>query len=230
MLLDYQPKKYIKTKKPDNSLWSKWLKKNVSAKGVVKYKKGKKKEKLVKKYLKKLLSIDHDRLKNPEERLAFFINLYNAIVVYGVLKNYPINSVNDVRNPSFFNQKFYLKGIKTSIDDLEKKIILKRFKEPLVHFALNCASYSCPPLRNKPYRGKNLKTILTKQTKLYLNNSEFVRIDRDKKEFRVIELFKWYKSDLGYPKKFYTKYSGKYYNLSNFKIVYIKYNWELNNK
>ena len=157
--------------------------------------------------------------------------LYNTAVVYGVLKKYPLRSVMKIKGVRFFQLSFYLNNKRISIDELEKKIILPIFKEPLVHFVLNCASYSCPPLRNRAYTGKKLKSQLVKQTKLYLKNKEFARFDAKNKTLHIIELFKWYKSDLGDARLFYKRYGpGAPKNLNSYKIKFISYNWNLNGK
>ena len=217
-----------KTFKVNNDPWNQWLRSYVKRNGQVNYKKGKKDIIKIQKYVQYLLSIDSNSLKTKSAQLAYYLNLYNSVVIYGVLRHYPIKSVKKIKNITFFRQRLLHRGKKITINQLESDYILAKFKEPLVHFALNCASYSCPPLKNKAYTGHHLKKQLVKQTKAYLKNKEFIRIKAKKKIFYVIELFKWYKKDLGDPIKFYKKYDNSKVDLSAFEIKYIPYNWSLN--
>ncbi|RME89395.1 MAG: DUF547 domain-containing protein, partial [Candidatus Hydrogenedentota bacterium] len=187
----YKPSKILQVKKVDNHLWKKWLRKYVTKTGWVKYSAGKKDISLVKAYTKQLRSINVNGLKNRNEKLAFYINLYNSMTVLGVYQYAHINSV--MSRKGFFKANFYLVKKKISLDVLENKIIRPKFREPLVHFALNCASYSCPPLRNEPYEGYKLYRQLKEQAKKYMSNPKFVKIDDKEKTLYLIELFKWYK-------------------------------------
>ncbi len=217
-----------KVSKINNTTWNNWLRSYVQKDGKVNYKRGKQEAPKLKKYLEYLLSIDIHSLKSRSSRLAYHINLYNALVIYGVLHYYPIKSVLKIRDVDFFQQTFFYRNKKITLGKFEHEKIFKKFKEPLVHFALNCASYSCPPLKNQAYTGKRLKKQLIWQTKAYLKNKEFFRIDIKNKIFYVIELFKWYKKDLGNPIKFYKRYGSPKINLSPFNFKYISYNWSLN--
>ena|SRR5258708_446162 len=84
-----------------------------------------------------------------EAQLAYYINAYNALVLAGVLDRYPIRSVRDVAPfYGFFTQNnITVAGKKTSLYALERKLLIPKFTEPRIHFAINCASRSCPPLR-----------------------------------------------------------------------------------
>ena len=230
VIFSFNSSSFKKTTQLNHSLWNSWLRKYVNSKGSVNYKSGKKDISKIEKYLRYLLSIDEKLLKNRNKRLAYHLNLYNAMVVYAVIKYYPLKSVMRIQGVSFFNLSFFYKSKKISIDDLEKKIILPVFKEPLIHFALNCASFSCPVLKNRAYTGNGLKSQLVRQTKIYLKNKAFVRLDQNQKKLYMTELFKWYKKDLGNPKKFYIKYASPKINLDSYNIKFTKYNWSLNGK
>ena len=229
-LLDIKFKNYKVVSKIDNNLWNSWLKKNVSATGFVNYQQGSLQKTLVLHYLKYLLQIDGEQIRPKKEQLAYYINLYNALVVYGVLKYYPIKGVFQIKNVSFFKLSFYLKNKKITIDRLEKEVILPKFKNPLVHFALNCASYSCPILLNQAYNRKNISSLLIKNTQIYLQDKRFAKLDTKKKILHLVELFQWYKKDFPNIKKFYKKYANVTLNLNNYSISYIPYRWSLNGK
>ncbi|NEQ70805.1 MAG: DUF547 domain-containing protein, partial [Symploca sp. SIO2D2] len=97
-----------------------------------------------------------NRYSSEDEQLAYWINAYNIATVRGVLDHYPIESVIDVKKPSFFSlfegggffvaQKFRIGDSKTSLYKLENKVVRKRFLDPRYHFALNCAASGCPQL------------------------------------------------------------------------------------
>ena len=228
ILLDFKKSPLKKLSKVNDARWNAWLARYVKKNGHVNYRAGRKKIGQIQKYIEYLLSVAPASLRGRSSRLAYHLNLYNSLIVYGVLRYYPIKSVRKIKGVSFFDLKFFYKGKKISIDQLEKEIIMPRFKEPLVHFALNCASYSCPPLRNKAYTGRGLKKQLIRQTKAYLKNTNFVRVDHKQKKLQMIELFKWYRSDLGDPKKFYKRYTGSATNVSGFSLEFITYDWSLN--
>ncbi len=226
--------KYKIIKTVDNTLWNTWLKKYVVGRSVD-YQRGKKDYHLVKSYVDYLLSINYKVLRNREEQLAYLINLYNALIVKVTYKYYPIKSVMKLGkqlvqkyNWSFFDSKFSLLGQKISLNTLEKKIILAKFNQPLIHFAMNCASRSCPELRNSAYEGTSLKRALIVQTQKYLHLKEYMRVDHVAKKIYVISLFKWYAHDLGDPRLFYKQYTKLDIDLSKYQIEYIKYDWSLN--
>ena len=228
ILTDYQAKDLKKVDHLDNKIFNKWLSKNIDDNGIINYKKGKKKEKDIEKYFQYLLAIDFEQLKGPAERLAYFINLYNAAVVYGILKQYPVTSLKENGSDGlFFEQKFYFKGTLITINDLEKQFILKRFKEPLIHFALYTGAISSPSLLKSAYVGENLKKTLIQKTQDFLSNHPDMKVDNDKKILSYSQLFDWYKESLGDVKVFYNKYASSPV-ADNVKLELIKYNWSLN--
>lgn len=116
------------------------------------------------------------------------------------------------------------------LDHIEHDILRPRFNDPRVHFAINCASKSCPPLLNEPYDGRVIETQLDRQTKRFINNTYF------KKDILYISrIFKWFESDFGdNPLVFIkTHASGRLKNALNssknrIKIDYLGYDWSLN--
>jgi len=96
-----------------------------------------------------------------ETQLAYYINAYNALVLAGVLDRYPLRSVRDVAPfYGFFTQNnITVAGKRTSLYALERKLLIPRFQEPCIHFAINCASRSCPPLRSEALVLHNLSPV-----------------------------------------------------------------------
>ena len=123
-----------------------------------------------------------------------------------------------------------LGGVSYSLDVIENKIIIAKFKEPRIHFAVNCAAKSCPKIMNKAWTEGNIQRYLTKQTKAFLANSTHNKITADKLE--LSKIFDWYKKDFGGDNgkliKFINKYSDTKVN-ENATITFNEYNWKLNN-
>ena len=162
------------------------------------------------------------------EPLAFHINAYNAWILNEVIEKYPTKTVKDALFTFFTGNRIVVAGEKMSFNRLEKDIIRPRFNEPRVHFALNCASRSCPPLLNEPYSRPKLETQLEQQTKAYINSPSGVMQSRD--GARLSKIFDWYKDEFqaaGGVIAFINQ------RLSpplppNTKITYQDYDWSLN--
>lgn len=166
------------------------------------------------------------------EQLAFYINAYNAWTIRLVLEKYPIKSVKEhsLLWGIFTRKLIRLGGKKMSLNYLEKEIILKRFKDSRAHFAINCASRSCPPLNTSAYDGQTLDKELNERTKSFTMNSLGVQPGKDGKSAKVSRIFKWYDDDF--------KRSGGAVGFINkarpqslpgdTKIEYQEYDWGLN--
>ena len=113
-----------------------------------------------------------------------------------------------------------------SLGDIEHKI-LRKMNEPRIHFAINCASKSCPKLLNEAYIEKNLNNQLNAATKEFLIDSTKNIIKENKSE--LSKIFLWFGKDFGSKKmikEFISEYSGVKFN--KFRIDYMPYNWDLN--
>ncbi|MEM1221670.1 MAG: DUF6503 family protein [Verrucomicrobiota bacterium] len=175
--------------------------------------------------------LDLDALTVPQQT-AFYINLYNAAMLQAVFDNYPIDSVTQIGLIPFsiFKKKFIQVGEKKlSLDDVEKGTLLKDYFDPRIHFAVNCASESCPPLRAEPFVAERLEAQLDEQTRLFAKSDRAARIDSEKKRITYSELFKWYKKDFGVenPGEYLNQYLKTPLPLE-YKQGWIKYDWALN--
>jgi hypothetical protein len=162
-----------------------------------------------------------------KEQLAFHINAYNAWILQEAVAKYPTKSVKDLAFTFFLTNRITVAGTKISFNKLEKDIIRPRFAEPRIHFALNCASRSCPALRNEPYEASKLDTQLDEQTRLYVNSPLGVKPEGD--GAALSKIFDWYKEDFGGDGAvlaFLKKYRGG--KLDFKKISYQEYDWGLN--
>ena len=166
-----------------------------------------------------------------EAQLAYYINAYNALVLAGVLDRYPLRSVRDVAPfYGFFTQNnITIAGKKTSLYALERKLLIPRFQEPRIHFAINCASRSCPPLRSEAYTADRLDEQLNEMTRAFLNNSSEA-IKSAGNGYAVSRIFDWYKDDFvasGGTVGFTNKYRNPTIP-TDAKISFQDYNWNLN--
>lgn len=165
---------------------------------------------------------------NPKTYQAFYINAYNLAVIKGVIKSYPVKSPLDING--FFNKITYtLGGKKTTLNDLENKILRKKFpKEARFHFALVCGGLGCPPIISQAYKPASLDKQLQRQATIALNNSSFIKIKG--KKVLLSEIFKWYKEDFvqNGSEIDYINQFRKEKLPAKTKISYYPYNWSLN--
>lgn len=133
------------------------------------------------------------------ERLAFFINAYNALCMRAFLTHKKV-SVLGVKG--FFDaEKHFVAGGALTLNELEERHIRRldpagRAKDARIHFAVNCASFDCPPLRKAPYT-RDVDRELEEQTRAFLARPEEVVVHADTKRIVVVQLFEWYASDFG---------------------------------
>ncbi|MGJ8671747.1 DUF547 domain-containing protein [Rubritalea sp.] len=172
--------------------------------------------------------IDSSKLK-MKDQAAFRINLYNASMVDVVLDHYPLESVTKIGKAfSIFDKNFVMtpKG-KISLNSLEKKTLLRDFPDARVHLAVNCASISCPPLRNEAFEGNKLEAQLNEQAAKFADSDHAVIVKGSTAYYS--ELFNWYASDFKTqnPATFLNKYRTKKLS-TTLKKDWIKYDWGLN--
>ena len=170
-------------KKWDEILKSKTIKKDEQV--LVNYKSIKANQVKLNSYLKELEKVSKKEFNNfsKQEQLAFWINAYNAYTVKLIVKNYPVKSIKDIG--SFFSSPWSkdfitLLGKKMSLDDIEHETIRKDFKEPRIHFAVNCASIGCPSLYQEAFVASRIDKQLEVATKLFLNNKNKNKIKKDR--------------------------------------------------
>lgn len=165
-----------------------------------------------------------------KEQLAFYINAYNAWILHEALGKYPTKSVKDLLFTFFTGQRITVAGEKMSFNHLEKNIIRPKFNEPRVHFALNCASGSCPSLNPEPFRADKLDAQLEKLSVAFVNSPKGVDYNAEKKTAALSTIFNWYKDDFkaaGGPVAFINQRRNP--PLPNdVKITYQDYDWSLN--
>lgn len=137
---------------------------------------------------------------SAEQRLAFLINAYNAFTVQLILEHYPLESIKEIGGlfSNAWQQAFIaLLGQTLSLDDIEHGMIRQPgvFDDPRIHFAVNCASISCPALRNEAFVASRLDAQLEDGQQRFLRDRSRNRYDPERKRFMVSKIFKWYGKD-----------------------------------
>lgn len=219
----------------DNRLWGEILKSAVHGQGVD-YGRIKNQADKLESYLEILAGARPDELK-PDEKMAFYINLYNAWTVKLILEKYPdLKSIKDLG--TLFKSPWKKKIVRVnnkriSLDEVEHGILRPHFKDPRIHFAVNCASKGCPPLRSEPYSGITLDAQLDDATTSFLNDTTRNRMEGN--VLHVTKIFKWFKQDFqGGIVKFILKYAktdlkkALTENKNKITVKYLDYDWSLN--
>jgi hypothetical protein len=164
------------------------------------------------------------------QQLAFYINAYNAWILHEALGKYPTKSVKDALFTFFTGKRIKVAGQDTSFNALEKETIRSKFSEPRVHFALNCASRSCPPLNREAFSAGKLEEQFEKLAKGYVNSERGVKYSAESKTAQLSKIFDWYKDDFkgeGGPLAFINKRRATTIP-NDAKISYQDYDWGLN--
>jgi len=158
---------------------------------------------------------------------AFWVNAYNLAVIKGIIDHYPVASPLDTEG--FFDTITYrIAGESLTLNTIENIKLRAVFHEPRLHFVLVCGAIGCPPLIAKAYTPDNLELQLETQTKMALNNPDFIKVTGD--AVQLSEIFKWYKGDFvkdGSLLDFINPFRSKNLN-PELKISYYPYNWKLN--
>ncbi len=218
----------IFAEKPTHKEWDELLKKHVNASGKVNYANFKKDVAKLDAYIKILKDNTPASDWTSNEKKAFWINCYNAHAIKLIISKNPAKSVNDIKadGKGAFDYDFIeVGGSKMSLNDLETNKLRKAFKDGRIHFAVNCASISCPNLLNKAFTAENVEANLTSLAKKFLTDKTRNKLSADKIE--VSKIFDWYKEDFGDVITFINKYSGVKVN-ADAKITYMEYDWNLN--
>lgn len=149
-------------------------------------------------YIAALSAIRPHSLTRPEQ-FAYWANLYNAVTIDVILDAYPVASIRDIRSgvmPGPWRRRVAtVEGVELTLDDMEHNILRRGWREPRVHYAVNCASYSCPNLPLRAWRGATLGPSLDAAARAYVNSPRAVRFDGN--TMVVSSIYKWYADDFG---------------------------------
>jgi len=242
--------------------WDSFLKRHVDKRGYVDYRAVQQSRADLDHFLRQIAEkspdSDPELFPTREARLTYWINAYNAWAIQAVLTHYPIESVNDVPHPwplfflprgtgFFLFQRITLGGTRTSLYYLENKVIRKRFSDPRIHFALNCASKGCPRLPREAYIPERLDNQLDVAMRQFLSEPRNLSVDLDNNIIHMSSIFDWYEKDFtrwikeNYPEEepslvHYLKLNthgelkAGIEACRNCRIEFIDYDWSLNNQ
>lgn len=225
------------TTPPSHALWDQLLKAHVKPDGVVNYRGFIKDKAKLEQYTTLLSENAPDRKTwSKNEQLAYWINAYNAFTVKLIVDNYPVESIRDL-GPKLkiplikdvWHYKFFkIGGVESSLDEIEHSILRKEFDEPRIHFAVNCASVSCPPLLNEAFMADKIESQLKKVATAFINDPTRNKISAS--SIQISSIFSWFKGD--FTKKgtlidFLNLYS-KVKIKPDAKVSHLDYNWNLN--
>jgi hypothetical protein len=154
----------------------------------------------LKRYLRRLQAVDPAKL-SRDEQFAFWTNLYNAKTVEIIIGHYPVNSIRDIRPtnaliPGPWRAKVLkVTGASLSLDDIEHAIMRPIWRDPRIHYVVNCAAVSCPNLADRAYTASALEGMLENAAMAYINSPYGIRFNGSKAV--VSSLYDWYSSDFG---------------------------------
>ena len=187
-----------------------------------------------------LASVDVSSL-TPQQRLAFLINLYNVNVVAIVTDRYPVTSIKDISTDPLTRSNVFKKelvpfgGAMISLDDIEHERIRRQFNDPRVHFAINCAAVSCPPIRPEPFVGARVSEQLDDQVRLFASGPGItVSPENGRMVLRTTKIMDWFKEDfassggaVGFLRKYLPETKARALT-GDVRVEYSDYSWQLN--
>jgi hypothetical protein len=195
-----------------------------------------KKDERFEKYIASLREVTPSAIKDDNERLAFWINAYNAFTIKLINDHSPISSIRDIKQGDLGPWDIVwidIHGKRYSLNQIEHEIIRKEFDEPRIHMALVCAAKSCPPLRSEAYVGRTVDAQLEDNSRLFLLDRTKNRYDEKSNALYLSELFNWYGEDFvkrfGSAQNFALRMMG-ITDVNPAALKYLSYDWSLNGK
>ncbi|GKS64727.1 DUF547 domain-containing protein [Nitrospira sp.] len=187
-------------------------------------------------YLSQLDQVDPNAFMTRNQQLAFWINAYNAFAIKGILDGYsPMTYWGRYRY--FIGKGYRIGGETINLYDLERQVLIKQFHEPLMHFAIVCASRSCPKLQPWIYEPNQLDIQLDRVARAFINDPTRNRFDSINKVASLSMIFKWFDDDFSEAAGSVLTYVARYVNdpelvqdlmQSDYRIEYLEYDWNLN--
>ena len=220
-----------------HELWDSLLKKHVNVDGFVDYKGIRKDSVKLNEYLALLASAHPNKNWSRNEQMAYWINAYNAYTVQLVASHYPVESIKDIRRGvPFINsvwdiQFIEIEGKEYDLNNLEHGILRSQFKDARIHFAINCASFSCPKLRTEAYVAEKLEEQLEDAATQFINDPDRNIITSEQAE--ISSIFSWFRSDFKRDAGSVRAYINQYAETPLSKegaLKYMPYNWSINDQ
>jgi len=215
------------------SIFDSLLQKNVDKTGRVDYQSLKNNETLLDNYLAYIQNNEPTKDWSSNKKKAFWINTYNAYTIKIILNNYPLKSIRDIKidGKTAWKIPFVKVGQKRyTLDQIEHKILRKKFNDPRIHVGINCASVSCPRLWNFAFTEDNIASSLDNLMKEFINDTTRNKIS--KKNVALSEIFNWFSKDFiknGTIINYLNTYAAIKIS-EKASIKYLTYDWSLNKK
>jgi len=198
-------------------------------------------------YLRSLESVcsRHYETWTREQKLAFWINAYNAYTVQLILNHAPLESIRSIGflPGAAFRESFIplqsLRGEVLSLSDIEHEILRKEFREPRIHFAIVCASKSCPALRSQAYRASMLDSQLSEAARAFVSDSSKNHFDAASRTLHLSPIFGWFREDFERAPQTLTAFVARYAepgtaaalsSAASVRIEFLDYDWSLNGR
>ena len=190
----------------------------------------------LKNYLLSQTALD-PRMRSRDVQMAYWINLYNALTVWVVVNDYPVDSIKDIKSGLFIfgpwqRELITVAGQSLTLDNIEHNILRPIWKDPRIHYAVNCASLGCPNLAEDAYRADNLEALLEKGAREYINHPRGAQV-RDG-ELHLSSIYEWFQVDFGDSLDGVIAHLQKYANPELFNALrqveefHHDYDWKLN--
>jgi len=187
-------------------------------------------------YLDQLDRVDPNALPGRQHRLAFWINAYNAFAIKGILDGYsPLTRIGQWRY--FIGQTYQVGSESINLYDLEKKLLIPDFREPRIHFAIVCASQSCPKLRSQAFTADRLEAQLEENARVFVNDRTKNRFDRETHTASLSKIFEWFEPDFRTHAESLLNYVRRYVSdpeltadlaTQPYRIEFLDYDWHVN--
>ena len=228
----------------DHSPWNQLLQKHVNEQGEVNYQAwhaSATDRQTLDGYLNLLSTASTTTQAAPESQFAFWINAYNAVTIRGILQEYPTASIRNhtakLVGYNIWKDLLLIVGdTKISLNDMEHEV-LRKMGDPRIHFAIVCASHSCPRLLNQAYVAQNLEDQLVLNTKAFFANPENFQYDANQRQFRLSSILDWFASDFGNDQATQLKTIAPYLpspaaydaaTRNSVRVSHLEYDWSLN--
>ena len=210
---------------PDHEPWDQLLRSYVDYSGNVNYKQFKQNEEKLDEYLNSLANATPNADWSREASMAYWINAYNAFTIKRILNDYPLKSIQDLDGGDPWKVKWIeLDGKSYSLNNIEHDILRPNYGDARIHFAVNCAAASCPPLPNRAFTADNLDKLLETNTRAFIRNTDY---NQTSGKVAVSKIFTWYAEDFGDLKGYLNEYLATPIAADQ-EIGFRDYDWSLN--
>ena len=221
------PASLLQSERPNHAAWNSLLQQYVSNSGQVNYQSWRANTAALEAYLSDLANHIPQGDWTKSEKMAYWMNAYNAFTIKLILDN-PTPSIRDLHGGKPWDLKWIKLGSETySLNQIENSILRPRFKDARIHFAINCAAKSCPPLHNQAFTAENTERLLEQLTQNFVRNASFNTFTPE--QAQVSRIFDWYADDFGDLKAFLNRYLTQPLN-ANTNLTFKEYNWALNGR